>query len=258
MSEVPGPVLFARYAFPPNLHGYCGPDDHTTFFERAATGSDDPTLRHMSRQFDGAWPYLSLIAETHGVDDPLDPRVVAAYWVGSSLLDQFSTSEGRAAMHARFGGMVGTPLCALTEPALARSIPHHSFAVLCIYPWTAVLHEEGARAAMALQVLDRCRIRTGTVVEVSGDSVRAASSPLTWDGTRLALGPVETETVVTGQDGVSLLGELRAGDHVALHWEWVCGRLSREERDDLERYSAHQLEVVNEDVLPALRPASAR
>ncbi|MGZ5373161.1 MAG: DUF6390 family protein, partial [Aeromicrobium sp.] len=25
---VPGPVLFARYAFPPNSHGYCGPADH--------------------------------------------------------------------------------------------------------------------------------------------------------------------------------------------------------------------------------------
>ena len=25
--EVTGPVLFARYAFPPNSHGYCGPAD---------------------------------------------------------------------------------------------------------------------------------------------------------------------------------------------------------------------------------------
>ena len=28
-----GPVLFARYAFPPNSHGYCGPSDNTGFFE---------------------------------------------------------------------------------------------------------------------------------------------------------------------------------------------------------------------------------
>ena len=24
---LPGPVLFARYAYPPNALGYCGPDD---------------------------------------------------------------------------------------------------------------------------------------------------------------------------------------------------------------------------------------
>ena len=31
---VTGPVLFARYAFPPNSHGFCGPADHNAFFER--------------------------------------------------------------------------------------------------------------------------------------------------------------------------------------------------------------------------------
>jgi hypothetical protein len=35
---VPGPVLFARYAFPPNSHGYCGPNDHTAFFEYGVAG----------------------------------------------------------------------------------------------------------------------------------------------------------------------------------------------------------------------------
>ena len=88
---VPGPVLFARYAFPPNSHGYCGPNDHTAFFEYGVAGADDRGLRAMSQQFAGAWPYLELIAEATGLDDPLDRRVVEAYWVGSPRLDQVST-----------------------------------------------------------------------------------------------------------------------------------------------------------------------
>ena len=59
-DRVSGPVLFARYAYPPNSHGYCGPNDHTAFFESGVARSDDGGLRAMSQQFAGAWP-LSLI-----------------------------------------------------------------------------------------------------------------------------------------------------------------------------------------------------
>ena len=33
-----GAVLFVRYAFPPNCHGYCGPSDNTGFFEYGVSG----------------------------------------------------------------------------------------------------------------------------------------------------------------------------------------------------------------------------
>jgi hypothetical protein len=77
-----GPVLFARYAFPPNHHGYCGPADTLAFFQQGVDGGDDG-LRAMAKEFAGAWPYLELIAHGTGLVDPLDRRVVDAYWVGS-------------------------------------------------------------------------------------------------------------------------------------------------------------------------------
>ncbi|MGZ4600831.1 MAG: DUF6390 family protein, partial [Oryzihumus sp.] len=89
---VPGPVLFARYAFPPNSHGYCGPADNTAFLEMGSAGVVDTGMRLMARQFEGAWPYLELIAGAVGVADPLDPRVVEAYWVGNGLLPRVGTA----------------------------------------------------------------------------------------------------------------------------------------------------------------------
>ena len=88
---VPGPVLFARYAFPPNSHGFCGPADHVALLRVRRAGADDRGLRAMSEQFAGAWPYLQLIASATGLDDPLDRRVVEAYWVGSPRLDHVDT-----------------------------------------------------------------------------------------------------------------------------------------------------------------------
>src|SRR3954452_18612639 len=104
---VPGPVLFARYAFPPNSHGFCGPADSYGLFEYGVAGVDDGGLRAMARQFAGACPYLQLIAAATGLDDPLDRRVVEAYWVGSPRLDQVGTRAVGNSMEERFRYMTG-------------------------------------------------------------------------------------------------------------------------------------------------------
>jgi hypothetical protein len=48
-----GPILFVRYAFPPNHRGYCGPADSTGFFEHGVAGTVDPGLREFARSFAG-------------------------------------------------------------------------------------------------------------------------------------------------------------------------------------------------------------
>ncbi len=242
---VPGPVLFARYAFPPNSHGYCGPGDHAAFFEYGVAGADDRGLRAMSQQFAGAWPYLELIAGATGLTDPLDRRVVEAYWVGSPRLDLVSTRAVGNSMEERFRPMTGAMFSTLTESVLAGGVPHHSFAVFCIYPWTGLL-SDGRKAKHALTVLDRCRIRWGRVQAVQGDQVVVDSSPLTWDGHVLGLGPVEQETAVRSLAGVGMVDALEVGDWVSLHWEWVCDRLTEAQVRRLKAFTLRHLRIVND------------
>src|SRR6187431_2111543 len=84
-SLASGPVLFARYAYGPNRFGYCGPDDADELLEAGAAGQDR-VLRALAQRFEGAYPYLALIARSAGIADPLDRRVVEAYWLGNDLL----------------------------------------------------------------------------------------------------------------------------------------------------------------------------
>ena len=242
---VPGPVLFARYAFPPNSHGFCGPADHTAFFEYGVAGADDRGLRRLSQQFAGAWPYLQLIASATGLDDPLDRRVVEAYWVGSPRLDHVDTRSVGNSMEERFRATTGSQFPKLTESVLAGGVPHHSFAVFCIYPWTGLL-SDGRKAPHALTVLDRCRIRWGKVRAVEGDQVVVESRPLAWDGHVLSIGEPETETAVRSLDGVGMVVGLQPGDWVSLHWEWVCDRLSERQVQLLASYTRRHLDIVNE------------
>jgi hypothetical protein len=242
---VPGPVLFARYAFPPNSHGFCGPADSGGLFEYGVAGVDDGGLRAMARQFAGAWPYLELIAGATGVADPLDRRVVEAYWIGSSRLDRVGTRAVGNSMEERFRFMTGARFSSITEGVLAGGVPHHSFAVFCIYPYTGLLTDR-RKAPHALTVLDRCRIRWGQVQAVQGDQVVVASRPLAWDGAELTLGPPGMETVVQSVDGIGMVGGLRPGDWVSLHWEWVCDRLTVAQLDRLRRYTERHLAIVND------------
>jgi hypothetical protein len=243
-QAVPGPVLFARYAFPPNSHGFCGPSDHNAFFEHGVSGVDDGGLRALAQQFAGAWPYLELIAHATGLADPLDRRVVEAYWVGSPRLDGVGTKPIGNSMEDRFRHVAGSKFFTLAESVLAGGVPHHSFAVFCIYPWTGLL-SDGRKAKHALTVLDRCRIRWGRVLAVHGDQVVVESSPLTFDGRALSLGPAARETVVRSVDGIGMVTDLVPGDVVSLHWEWVCDKLSEVQLAYLRRYTIRHLDIVN-------------
>jgi hypothetical protein len=238
-------VLFARYAFPPNSHGYCGPPDSTGLFQYGVAGVDDGGLRAMAQQFLGAWPYLQLIAGATGLADPLDRRVVEAYWIGSPRLDLVGTRAVGDSMEERFRRLTGNAFPALADGVLAGGVPHHSFAVFCVYPYTGLL-TDGRKAPHALTVLDRCRIRWGRVLAVAGDQVVVASRPLTWDGRTLALGAEQTETAVRSVDGVGMSGPVQPGDAVSLHWEWVCDRISEAQVARLRRYTERHLAIVND------------
>ena len=86
--DTDGATVFVRHAFAPNSLGYCGPPHSDSLFEYAVTGRNDHEVARLATEFSGAWPYLRLIAEAAGINDPLDRRVVEAYWIGSPLLQR--------------------------------------------------------------------------------------------------------------------------------------------------------------------------
>jgi len=150
-----GPVLFARYAYPPNVLGYCGPDAADELLERAGAGVDSPELRRLARGFEGAWPYLELIAHADGLADPLASEVVEAYWIGNRLLNAVGPGLLRGSVEARFKPRLGVADWAGMDAACAAGgHPHHGFHVFFVYPWgRAVTRRPGGRAAAGARPL---------------------------------------------------------------------------------------------------------
>ncbi|MFF9348808.1 DUF6390 family protein [Streptomyces sp. NPDC014734] len=233
MSER-GAVLFARYAYPPNELGYCGPADATALLRPEDTGLVE---RH-ARRFEGAWCYLELLAETAGLPDPLDERVVEAYWIGNELLDRTDPAALLARLRDRFRGQWG----GTWQDAADRARAHHSFQVFDVYPWARLLGTSDSRAP--LDVLDRCRIRTGVVRSVGGEFATVESRPLRWTGGHLVHGAPRPESVRWSTGGRSLIPGLARGDVVSLHWDWVCDVLTRPQAARVEATEARQLAAL--------------
>jgi uncharacterized protein DUF6390 len=243
-----GPVLFARYAYPPNALGYCGPADAADLFGAAAAGTDIRHLRHLATSFEGAWPYLELIAAANHIDDPLDARVVEAYWLGNPLVRRVPPTLLAASLDERFGRRSGARFDSLVGAVPAGGVPQHSFHVFAVYPWVGLLR--AGKVDAPLQVLDQCRIRWGRVEAVAGDWATVRCQGLVFDGSRLSLGPERTDEARHGVGGVGLIGPLAPGDIVALHWDWVCDRLSAATLHWLRYCTARNLTAVNAQAQP--------
>ena len=210
MLTADGALLFARYAYPPNELGYCGGDDHRALLEQTSAGVADGGLRQALRGFEGAWPYLELIAAANHLEDPLDARVVEAYWLGSRLLERVRPALFAGSLDERFRRRAGRSWPALAQAIHKGAIPHHSFHVLGVYPFVGLIRS--GIVSEPLHVLDRCRIRWGRVIAVTGDKAVVQSQPLEWDGHRLVLGGVSDEVAVTGEGPMRLGSALAAGD----------------------------------------------
>jgi len=241
---VDGAQMFARYAYPPNALGYCGPDDSDALLHYGATGVTDQGLRQLAQGFEGAWPYLELIAMGANIADPLDRRVVESYWVGTALLDTIGFTKIGNSMEDRFRARLGRQFPNIIDGVEAGGVPHHNFHVLHVTPWLGVMHSP-RKVPTAVAALDRCRVRWGRVESVHGDTALVRFRPLVWDGFALALGEPELETARLAVDGTGFLTELVQGDAVSMHWDWICDRLTPAQLQQLRSHTERHLKIAN-------------
>jgi Family of unknown function (DUF6390) len=221
LSPSAGVELFARYAHAPNALGYCGPS--------SGVRGSEVEVRAAARRFSGAWPYLQVLARLVGIDDPLDERLVEAYWLGRDL--GVDRARFGAELLAVIGPQAGHYWTHLTPELLADGAPDHGFHVFGVYPWSRLL----GSGPEPLRVLDSCRIGWGVVVSRDGDEIEVSSQRLTWDGAKLDLEPTVRRIV----------GDAEPGETVALHWDQLCDRLTAEQARVLESSTRRELAATS-------------
>ncbi|PKQ27166.1 MAG: hypothetical protein CVT64_01610 [Actinobacteria bacterium HGW-Actinobacteria-4] len=215
--ERAGALLFSRYAYPPNDLGHSDVDHARELVACAAGEIAVSALGALARGYQAAIPSLALIAHAAGIADPFDARVVEAYWVGNALLD---------------------------DPSLPMPPPHHNFRVLGASPWVSMVraHESDS----ALDVLEKCRVRWGRVLAIRDGVAAVRSRPLVQHGRTIELGEARIELAALKFEGEGTQPRVRRGDWCALHWDWVCDRLSTRQLVQLRRVTRMQLDAIND------------
>ena len=243
-SPASGPVLFARYAYPPNRLGLCGPDDAPALRDSASEGAQRE-LRQLALGFEGAYPYLRLIAAENGLPDPLDRRVVEAYWLGNGLASSVGPRALHRSMEERFRKRMTKSDWGWLELAVGGgSYPVHAFHVLEVFPRVGLMRGGDAPTSL-VETMDACRIRWGTLLSVNGGQLIVEAPRLELAGGALRLGPPCIETVNGWHDLTGPLGGVRPGDHVSLHWGWACDRLSQPQLRGLMAWTNAALAIAN-------------
>lgn len=240
-----GVMRCARYAFGPNRLHYCGPDKAGEMKGQLDDGKADRGVREMLQAFETLYPYLTHIARANRIADPLDARVVEAYWVGNALLENVSKNDlywhlvDNLAMKKRFGSGFRS-----VEGKIAKgALPHHSFHVLDV--WKRM---EEATLPAAIESMSECRVSSGVVTSVSGPFVTVKTERIEYrDGALMFSRPYERR-LVRHLESEYDIERLKPGDTVAIHWGVIAEILSKRQARDLRRYTLRHLALANDEL----------
>jgi hypothetical protein len=247
IAPAPGPIRFARYAFGPNRLGYCGPDEAGELFQQATVGGDRTRHRELAGQFEGAYPYLRLIAHSNGVADPLDAAIVEAYWLGGTPLDRVRPLEFGRSLDDRFRRRLkGDGWRWLGAKPEAGAVPNHAFHVLDVFPRLGLMRT--GEIERVLETMDSCRIRWGRVLERDGDTLVVSVVPLEMAAGRLQLGGPRVERIRGWVDGTGFVEDAAVGDVVSIHWDWACERLDARRFAALRLATERELRLANQTI----------
>jgi len=239
-----GMLRCARYAFGPNRLHYCGPNKSEDIAAHIGESSATEGLRETMTQFETMYPYLRHIAHANAVGDPLDARVVEAYWLGNELLTRaggkplyrllFDTIARHKKGDSKFREH-------LIEMLRNHAVPHHSFHVFSIWK-----KENAASPEELLAKIDECRIGWGEITDIAGPKIIVKTRLLERqnDG-RVRLSQETTKVLIRRLESEYDIDMLEIGDTVSYHWSVPCEKISPEQAARLEYATRQNIGFIN-------------
>lgn len=234
-----GLLMCAKYAFPPNLLKLCGPNDNKALFESMGENENTDELKNLLLQFEGAVPYLRLIAQKNNIEDIFDKKVVEAYWLGNKLLAKVEMKDITPHTEERFKEkMKKKEWSWLIAGSLPKAKPFHAFHVFDIYRRTGFL--KSGKVEKLIDTIDNCRIGWGKVLDTESGTAIIEYRPVVFEKNKLKLGEKKTKRYF------SLGSSVKKGDQVSLHWEYVCDKLEERQKKNLAFWTKFHLDLTNQ------------
>jgi len=167
-------------------------------------------------QFKILFPYLSLIGRINGLE-PFSQEVVEAYFIGNKLLRNVPIVETRRVVNQIYSQEVSL---------VPDFVPHHNWHLLTVLPQTQGM-------SIPLSLFNFCMVKLGKIQAIHQDKVTVRAWKLSVTKGKLNIGWID-ESIP--RDTI-LIDELELGDKVAIHWRYICEKLSSKQAQHLEEYT---------------------
>ena len=242
-----GLKIAALFGLRPHLLGLCGPKE--ALEQRLLLKFLQGKLSHRQilsviKKFKGAYSYYCLIAKKNKIKTrPFNKKVVEAYWIGNELLDKVTADDLKKMVKENFSGpgLLDKDEAAKKASKIpAGSKPHHSFHVLVIGSVTGSVDFKNTK------LKDVCRIGWGKVADRPKTKNKKLETfivkyqPLV-GGKKIKLGrPVKKEIFWDRE----IVSDVKIGDWVAFHWNWMVKVLTLQEVANLKKYTLNTIKSL--------------
>ena len=242
-------MLFSKYAYAPNLLHYCGPKETEAIFENIVEVKNK-NFEKLLLQFNGAVPYLQLIASANNIRDIFDLKVVEAYWLGNDLLKKVPSMSLYHSIKDRFKKRVKIKEWdKIAAKPIMGAKPFHAFHVFDIGRLIGLINL--GQSQKILETMDKCRIGWGKIKHINlsdgGEKLSLGNSvveyfPLQFDNLgKLKIGAKKDKKLYL------LDQKLKIGDDVAIHWDFVCDKVSLPQKRNLIFWTNYHLNLANRE-----------
>jgi hypothetical protein len=228
--------LVSRYALPPNSLKYCGKDSAPEKFKTCIrTGECDGVEEEVSH-FIVLNPYLETLKEITG-KEKFSYENIEAYWLGNDELKK-TKPEHYDLLLDNFlkQGVPDFFVEELRENPPKKFIPNHLFQVLHV----GVGKSSGA-VPFNLESINSCMIRWGKVLEIGDSILKIELNTLEEIKGRYQLTSVKDEA----EYSPDLIGNVKKGDTVTVHWNMVTKILETKEIENIEFWTKETLKYIN-------------
>ena len=253
-----------RYAFGPNKLHLCGPDANKEVLSYITEQNPDKGLVLLLKQFKTMYPYLQKIAEANKILDPLDDKVVEAYWLGNEFLEKMDNKQFyKHLIDTRMDKKISLNEFKILKGKLGASPPHPTKICASSAEFKQSLLGVGARMHHTFHVYniwkqkkdfmdlkthndaDHCRVSWGNIIKVDGPVLTVKTKSLIYmEPVGFVFGP-EYQKIINRKLHDDFMEEVKIGDIISFHWDQPCEILTDSQVKYLEKYTRMSVELAN-------------
>jgi hypothetical protein len=221
----------------------CGPDINQEVLAYINKGISDQGLNNIIKNFQTLYPYLQQISYANHIKDPLDNRVIEAYWLGNNLLDTIPPKTFYRHLTENLNlkkRLNSKTFDHLKDKLSLGALMHHSFHVFNVWRNADHINE-----LQTLDNMDNCRISCGKVISINGPIITVSRQSLLLNNNKLIFGDPQPTKITRQLEGSSLIDDVKINDILSMHWHQPCEIITSKQASNLQHYTSLSLSLAN-------------